>query len=135
MRKTGSEIEADVFTIIKASALNTTVAGTIYKDGMRPQDATTEDAVVSFIAGLDGEIQTGALNLNIYVPDINNGGGALVKNGARCRAIEIAANTVIQGLKVDVYRLALGSIIQTFKAEGISQHFINVRIKFQLATF
>jgi hypothetical protein len=135
MRKTGGEIETDVFTIVKASALHGAITGTVYKDGMRPQDATTEDAVVSFITGLDGEIQSGALNINIYVQDINNGGDGLVKNGARCRALEVAANALVQGCRANSYRFQLGSMIQTFKAEGINQHFINVRLKFQLVTF
>lgn len=135
MRKTGGEIEADVYDIVKASALKTAIAGTIYKDGTRPLGAKTEDAVVSFLTGLDDQIQTGVVNLNIYVPDIDNGTGTLVKNTTRCKALEIIANTVIQGLKPGEYRFKLASIIQTFKADGISQHFIHCKVKFQLATF
>jgi len=135
MRKTGGEIEADVYTIIAQSALKTAITGTIYKEGMRPLNSKTEDAIVAFMTGLDGQIQTGALNLNIYVPDIDNGGGQLVKSGSRCRALEVIANTIIQGLKPGAYRFSLGATIQTLPAEGTSQHFINCKIKFQLATF
>ena len=135
MRKTGAEIEADIYAIIKASSIKTTIAGTIYKDGMRPMDAKTEDAVVSFLTGTDGEIQKGVVNLNIYVPDIDNGGGQLVKNTARCKTLEVLVNGIIQALKPAEYRLQLDSIIQTFPTEGLKQHFVNTRIKFELATF
>jgi hypothetical protein len=135
MRKTGSEIEADVYAIINASALKTAVNGNVYKEGIRPLGAKTEDIVVSFLTGLDDQIQTGVLNVNIYVPDIDNGEKVLVKNISRCKALEIIANTLIQGLKAGEYRFKLASIIQTFKADGISQHFINCKIKFQLVTF
>lgn len=135
MRKTGGEIESDVYAIISQSALKTTITGKIYKDGMRPLNSQQEDAIVAFMTGMDGQIQTGALNLNIYVQDIDNGGGQLVKNGTRSRALEIAANTIIQELKPGAYRFSLGAIIQTLPAEGTSQHFINCKIKFQLATF
>lgn len=135
MRKTGSQIENDVFQAIKQSEVAQAIGGTIYKSGMRPTNATEEDAVISFLTGLDGQIQTGVLNLNIYVQDIDNGSGQLVKDAARCRELEVAANTFIQAMTPGEYRFKLDNIVQTFKAEGTSQHFINARIKFQLATF
>lgn len=135
MRKTGGEIESDIYKIIAQSALKTSITGKIYKEGMRPVSSQEEDAVIAFMTGLDGQIQTGALNLNIYVPDIDNGGGQLVKNGSRSRELEILANTILQELKPGAYRFSLGAIIQTLPAEGIFQHFINCKIKFQLTTF
>lgn len=134
--KTGSEIESDVYAIISQSAIKAAITGKVYKSGMRPLKSIKEDAIVTFMTGLDDQIQTGALNLNIYVPDIDNGGGQLVKNGARCQALEVMANQIIQGLKPTTsYRFQLGAIIQTFKAEGTAQHFVNCKIKFQLVTF
>lgn len=135
MRKTGGEIEADVYAIVKASALKTAIAGTVYKEGTRPLGAKTEDVVVSFLTGLDDQIQTGVLNVNIYVPDLDNGDKVLVKDTSRCKALEIIANTLIQGLKAGEYRFKLASIIQTFKADGTGQHFVNCKVKFQLVTF
>ena len=135
MRKTGLEIETDVYAIVSSSALKTSITGKIYKDGMRPINAKSEDAVVAFMTGLDGQKQTGALNLNVYVPDIDNGSGTLVKNLTRCKTLEAVCNTLIQGLIPGEYRFGLGAIVQTFKAEGINQHFVNCKIKFELATF
>ena len=135
MRKTGSEIENDVFSILKGSSLVAGIRGTIFREGMRPNGAKTEDAIVSFMAGLDDQIQTGVVNVNIYVPDISNGSGVLLKNGSRCQELEILANGIIQSLIPGAYRFRLGATIQTYKAEGIDQHFVNCKIKFELTTF
>ncbi len=135
MRKTGSEIESDVYAIINASQLKTAIGGLTYKEGLRPINSKAEDAVVSFMTGLDGQIQTGVVNLNIYVPNIDNGSGSLVKNVSRCRVLEILANAIIQELVPGEYHFALGAIIQTFPADEINQHFVNCKIKFELSTF
>ena len=135
MRKTASEIEGDMFALINSSALKQAITGTVYREGYRPLNAKSEDAVISFMTGLDDEIQTGVLTLNIYTPDIDNGSGDLVKNGARCRVLEILANGIVHGFTPGEYRFKLGGTVQTFPADEIGQHFINAKIKFQLATF
>ena len=53
--KTEKQIEKDIFRIIKASPINTMIGGTLYRNGMRPRNAKTEDAVVAFLSGLDGQ--------------------------------------------------------------------------------
>lgn len=135
MNKTAGEVETDVYAIIYASALKTLITGTVYKEGVRPVNAKTEDAIVAFITGLDGQFQTGAVNVNIYVPDIDNGSNALVKNVTRCKTIEVAGKTLINSLKPTDYKFSLASTIQSFAVEGISQHFVNIKIKFELKTF
>jgi hypothetical protein len=135
MRKTGEQIVDDIYEIVNESALKTAITGIVYKDTMRPIDAKTEDIVVSFLTGINSQIQTGAVNVNIYVPDIDNGGKVLVKNIPRCRELGIIANTFIEGLKIEGYKFEDGPTIQTFKADGTNQHFINCKIKFQLITF
>lgn len=134
MRKTGSQIEGDIYTLINNSAVKNAIEGSLYREGMRPINAETEDAVVSFLTGLDGEIQTGILNLNIYVSDIDSNTHK-VKDITRCTELESIANEFIQSLSITGdYKLELDNMIQTFKAEGIEQHFINCRIKFSLST-
>lgn len=134
-RKTGGEIEADIYAIINGSSLKTTIAGSIYKSGMRPINAKSEDAVISFLTGQDNQIQTGVVNINIYIPDIDNNTAQPVKNASRANVLEAALNALIQGLTPTEYRFKLDSTIQTFQAEGTRQHFINARLKFELATF
>lgn len=135
MKKTGSQIEYDVFNILRGSLLATTIKGSIFREGMRPNGAKTEDAIVSFVAGLDDQIQTGVVNVNIYVPDIANGSAVPVKNGSRCQELEVLSNNIIQSRLPGEYRFKLGATIQTYKAEGIDQHFVNCKIKFELTTF
>lgn len=134
MNKTGDEIEADVYSIIQASSLKNIVKGSIYKSGQRPPNAKTEDAVVSFLTGREGDIQTGVVLVNIYVPDIDSGAGNITKDIARCRELGIAANQFIQGIESSEYWFYLDSTIQTFKAEETGQHFVNARIRFHYLT-
>lgn len=134
MRKTGGSVEEDVYTLIKNSTLKISISGSLYREGMRPINSTTEDAIVSFLSGLDGEIQTGILNLNIYVPDIVSD-KQKVKNISRCLEMEVLANNFIQSLSLSGdYQFTLDKMIQTFKSQDIEQHFVNARIKFNLST-
>lgn len=134
MRKTGGSVEEDVYMLIKNSQFRTSISGSLYREGMRPINSVSEDAVVSFLAGLDGEIQTGVLNLNIYVPDIVSN-KQKVKNISRCSELEILANNFIQSLSLSGdYQFELDKMIQTFKSQEIEQHFVNCRIKFNLST-
>jgi hypothetical protein len=135
MRKTGSEIEQDVFDIIVSGSLSKEIKGDVYKEGTRPKDPTSEDAVVSFHTGLDGQFQTGTVNVNIYVPNTDNGSGVLVKDTARCEYLERKADEVVRSLKPTDYHFSLGGIIQTFKLEDIEEYFVNVKLKFELKTF
>lgn len=136
MRKTGGQVEDDFCVLIGSSALDVLVTGQIYKDGMRPLNAKTEDIVVSFFTGLDGEIQEGFVNVNIYVPDVDNSGSGLIKDSARCKVIEAAANDLfLTHTLFGDYHIALASMIKTFKVEDVKQHFINCKIYFRLSTF
>lgn len=142
MNKTGSEIEQDFYALVKNSPIAGVIKGRVYIDGSRPINAKTEDAVIAFITGLDAQIQTGAVHLNIYVPDFDNGSGVFVKDGKRCRELERIADQAIRALKPSDYLIYLLNTIKTTKvqetdttAEGISQHCINVKIGFDLKTF
>ena len=43
MRKVSEEIEEDVYKLVKANALSTLIGGKVYRNGMRPFDAKSED--------------------------------------------------------------------------------------------
>lgn len=66
--KTGTEIEADFYRRVKTSPLAGAIRGRVLRDGMRERDARTEDAVVIFNSGLDGQVQDGVVVLNVFVP-------------------------------------------------------------------
>ena len=73
MRQTGLTFEKDIYNLVKESVLKTAIKGSFYREGMRPLNAKTEDAVVSFMTGVDDQIQIGVVNVNVYVPDIDAG--------------------------------------------------------------
>lgn len=131
MKKTGSEIEQDVFDIIGASILVDEINGNIYKEGLRPLGSKKEDALVLFMTGIDGQEQSGVVNVNVYIPDIDNNSGTLVKNTLRCREIERTCQNAINAIVSSEYDFTLGSIIKTYPENEINQHFVNVRLEFR----
>ena len=68
--KTEMQIERDFYTFIKESPIVAAIRGNIYRSEMRPANATTEDAIVKFLAGNDAQTQSGIVLLHVYVPDI-----------------------------------------------------------------
>jgi len=135
MKKTGSEIVTIIFNSVKASSLNTAIKGELYRDDTRPLNAITEDIVVSIIAGDNEQIQSGFINLNLYVPDVDSEGSKEI-DSKRCIVLEGIANTYVDSISLlSEYQFALDKMIQTFKVVGIEQHFINCRIKFRCSTF
>lgn len=134
MKKTGGQVLNDVFALIRESGLADFVSGSLYKNS-RPLDSQLEDIVVSFKVGLDGQFQEGALTINIYVPDIDNGSGVKVMDSGRCTAIEAKANEVIPQYVSSEYLFSLGNMIQTYREEEIGQHFVSVDLRFKRTTF
>lgn len=131
MRKTGGEIEYDVYTFLE-SEITAKINGTVYLQGTRPLNAKTEDAVISFMTGLDNQVQTGAVTINVYIPDLDMGQSDLVKNIARCNEIEVFMLRLIEKWKVKTeYRFTLGNTIKTFPEDDINQHFVNVKLKYK----
>jgi hypothetical protein len=137
MTRTGQQVENDVYGLLKNSSLKSFINGEVYKYGMRPRDSKAEDAIVKFVTGLDDEIQTGVVVVNIYVPNIDAfENGVTVRNIARCAEIEIKATEWITSLTAGTteYLFSLAQTIYTEEEPEINQHFVTVRIKFSLLT-
>ncbi|MBQ7512403.1 MAG: hypothetical protein IJU11_06640 [Prevotella sp.] len=66
--KTSAQIEKDFYRLVKSSAIASSIGGKVYRDGTRPRNSKSEDAVVTFVAGLDGQIQDGVVVVNVFVP-------------------------------------------------------------------
>ncbi len=137
MEKTEKQIEKDVYRIIRDSELKAAVGGKVYRDGMRPKDAKTEDIVVKFLTGIDGQEQSGIVLVHIYVPDIKSpsGDGELVPNITRIDQLEDTVNTLLASLEDTEYLFEKDETPKSYPAEGIRQHFINVRLKYRRITF
>lgn len=134
MRKTGLQVEKDIFSIVKSSALASTVSGNVYRDGTRPVGSDKEDIVVSFMTGLPGQIESGTVTVTIHVPDMESSGRKM-KNISRLNTIEGLADAFVESQKGGEYRMSLGNTIQSFKSEGIDWHFIDVKIKYKRVSF
>lgn len=136
MKKTASQIEADLYKYLK-DKINPLINGQTYRNGVRPLNSQKEDCVIAFLAGLDGQYQTGVVNINIFVPMIKNNDNQYRKDFVRCDTIEQALMPIIEEAKTDLrnYRLELHQMIQTFEETDIKQFFINAKIKFRYNTF
>lgn len=66
--KTETQIEKDFYRLLKDSPIASAIGGMVYRDGTRPRNSKAEDAVVAFVAGLDGQIQDGVVVINVFVP-------------------------------------------------------------------
>ena len=136
MKKTASQIEADIYKYFK-DKINPLINGQTYRNGVRPLNSQKEDCVISFLTGLDGQYQTGVININIFVPLVKNNDNQYRKDFVRCDAIEQDLMPIIENAKTDLrnYRLQLHQMIQTFEETDIKQFFINAKVKFRYNTF
>jgi len=136
MKKTASQIESDLYKYFK-DKINPLINGQTYRNGVRPLNSQKEDCVISFLTGLDGQYQTGVININIFVPLVKNNDNQYRKDFVRCDAIEQALMPIIENAKTDLrnYRLQLHQMIQTFEETDIKQFFINAKVKFRYNTF
>ncbi len=137
MEKTEKQIEKDIYRIIRDSELKAVIRGSVYRDGMRPKNANTEDIVVMFKTGLDGQEQSGYIQIHIYVPNRKspNGDGELVPDITRIDQLEEVANNVLASLEDTEYLFEKESTPKCWPVEGIEQYFINVILKFRRKTF
>jgi len=135
--KTAKQVQGDVIALLKGSALTSMITGKVYRNGYRPKDSKTEDAIVTFTAGQAEQVQTGIVTINIFIPDIDPfANGVMVENGARSEQIEIAAGAWVESLTASRsdYRFKLQQTITTVPAPEINQHFIVIKLQYKLLT-
>lgn len=136
MEKTEKEIEKDVYRIISNSTLKDEIKGSFYRAGMRPKNAVSDDAVVKFLTGIDGQEQNGIVLVHIYVPNIKiSADGELAEDIARVEHLEAVVNDIIDGIDDAEYWFEKDATPKSYPAEGVEQHFINVRIKYRRKSF
>ena len=134
MAKTAKQIQGDIYSLLRGSALAGHISGAVYRNGLRPRDSRAEDAIVIYTTGLPDQIQTGVVTINIYVPDIDfDGNGTWVEDGARTEQMESLAQEWVDSLTADrsAYKFALQQTIFTEAEPSINQHFIVVKLKYE----
>ena len=135
MMKTAKNIERDIYNIVLNSELGDAVKGAIYRKGMRPKDAKTEDAVVKFLAGLNTQVQHGVVIVNIYIPDIKVAGRSeKLENIQRVEFFQSLVNDLFENIENEEYEFELDGTPTSFEAGDIKQHFVNVRLNFKRIT-
>lgn len=136
MTKTSSDIEGDIYNMLRGSDLAKQLSGSVYRKGYRPRDSKLEDAVVIFTAGLNGEVQEGTVTINVYVPDIDAfDNGVLVKNGERVATLERLCQQWRDSLNASTSNYLFikddEDTVHTVPEEDIHQHFIVVTLNYR----
>ena len=105
--------------------------GGLYRGGCRPPDSRAEDIVVTFTAGLPGEVARGVVTLRAFVRDVALAGGQRAPDLGRCAALERAAAAWVDGLSCAAcggYRFRLESTIRTEASPETGEHFVVVKL-------
>ena len=135
MRKSEKHIEKDLYRLVSASQLAKAISGKVYRGKMRPEDSQKEDITITFLSGIEGQIQNGVIILNVYVPDITLKGSARkVEDTSRIETLEDAVIGFVRDCKSSEYLYTLDGSPRSIEVEGINQHVIYTRIHFQRFT-
>lgn len=134
MIKTEMQVERDFYSFVKNSKLGKAIRGGIYRAEMRPANATTEDLIVKFLAGVDEQVQSGVVILNLYVPDVAYTDGRKVADRQRIGELEELILAFVETAGGSEYWLQTDTSPSTMRNEEIEQHFIYARIKFNRIT-
>lgn len=131
---TAHKVQTDIIALLAESELCNGITGKVYREGYRPRDSRLEDVVVIFVSGVPAQVESGAVTLNIYVPDITpSNDGVNVEDGHRTSAIEELASVWVKGLTAhrSNYKFTLLRTISTDYDEAIKQHFVVVQLEYE----
>lgn len=131
MAKTEIQIERDFYLIVKESSLGKNIHGEVYRRGQRPDNAKTEDIVVKYLGGIDEQVQTGTVVLNVYVPYIAYQDGRRGENLNRIGELQELGNALVAECEDTDYYIATETTPQTYQMDEIEQSIIAIRLKFQ----
>jgi len=135
MTKTEIDFERDFYTLVKNSDLGKAIRGSVYRSGMRPTNAKSEDLIVKFLAGTDEQVQGGIMLIHVYVPDIANNDGRKVEDKARVGVLESAIIAFVKNCEDTEYLIRCDGLPKSTELpEEIEQHLIVTRLKFQRLT-
>lgn len=127
--KTAEEVEGDIYTAV-SKYLKGRIDGEAYRRGARPTNrGDKEDAVVSFLSGLDGQVQTGVVVVNVYVPNEKRGDSYSVKNVARSTAVARTLLNMLKEMRISGYDLRTERTVQTEEDNGATR--VTLRIKYK----
>lgn len=136
MMKTGEEIEDWAFSNLVNSPVKQLIKGGIYHDGDRPDNSKNEDAVVSAVAGLDGQYSTGVVHINVFVPFADFGLGQLGKDRKRCKEIARALLDFRLNLPINEFLVNPNTqeTIRTYNLPEQNESYVHCKINYRLVT-
>lgn len=128
--KTDTDICKDIYHIVKDSEIKTTITGNITYTG---RETDKEDCVISVLDSMNGQIQDGKVNVNIYVQDITSNG--LIKpNVSRISKLSDISKEVFgdgrRSVFGDGFRVTLEKQ-RVLSVNGKSEHVINNTIRYK----
>lgn len=132
MIKSELQIEQDIYNLLK-DELKSIISGNVYKNGMRPIDAQTEDAVIAVSDASADQIQLGHIQINVYVPDIND-----MPDKARMTELSEQHENLCElmnALTTDEYTFYPSRAARPYEVPELRQHFVNFEIEFERITF
>jgi hypothetical protein len=131
---TAKEVLEDVAGLIESKGLAAKVTGKVYPVSHRPRDSRLEDIIIIHTAGLAGQIQSGTVTINIYVPDVDTDTGVMAEDGYRCKKLERVAAEWAESLTtlVSAYRFSLPQVIHTASEPDIHQHFVVIKLNYEI---
>lgn len=124
--KTTSDAIDMVYTDLVATGITAVLTGKVYKI-TKPLNSQKEDVVVNAIAITTGNPQRCALNVNVYVNNLNVNGDTTMPNYARLNQLLVYA-TQLQHMASATHYYYIRSQ-QIDKSEVSGQHVANVRIE------
>lgn len=132
MIKSELQIEQDIYNLLK-DELKSMISGNVYKNGMRPIDAQTEDAVIAVSDASADQIQSGHVQINVYVPNI----GDMPDKARMTELSEQHENLceLMNALTTDEYTFYPSRAARPYEVPELRQHFVNFEIEFERITF
>lgn len=130
--KTANEILTDMYLLLRDTDVVAAIDGQLYRGGTRPKDSCAEDLVVMFTTADAEQVQKGVVTLNLFVPFITWGDGAMMENIARCEFLEgyMADSIVSLTTARSDYKFHLKEAVHSQRDEELKQSFIVARLEF-----
>lgn len=131
--KSDIEIKDIVYEVIKGSELEQTIiasGGKVYKL-QRPATSNKEDIVISVSDGLNGQIQSAVVEVDIYVPYSTT---EILEDETRIRDLTSLAANLLEDKVKDDFRFTIEKQIYK-KVDGKDEHCINNRLTLQTLNY
>ena len=126
--KNDVEIRQDVFAMVKASAISSAISGEV-RYLPRRKDSKSEDCIISVLDSDSKQIQDSIVNVNVYVPNIDNGGESL-ENIPRTEVLAKICEEALKYVYGDGFFISLEKQ-RILPVNGKDEHVINNRIRYK----